>query len=200
MEPKLMSPAPVVSLEQDQRVYLRGLSWSDFEDLLRMRGERLPRVTYLEGTLELMSPSREHERLESLLGRLLEAYAEERELQLDAFGSWLVKEPGAEAGVEPDECYVLGGREVDVPDLAIEIVWTSGALDKLDVYRRLGVREVWFWRAGRLEVFVLEREGYRESPASDLLPGLDLGLLAGFLGAEDQTAAVRVFRRRLRGE
>lgn len=36
------------------------------------------RVTYLEGQLEIMSPSRSHEMLKKLIARLLEAYAEEK--------------------------------------------------------------------------------------------------------------------------
>ncbi len=44
------------------------------------------------------------------------------------------------------------GREA--PDLAIEVIWTSGGIDKLESYRGLGVGEVWFWREGRMEVFV----------------------------------------------
>ena len=43
-----------------------------------MRGESsATRVTYLEGELELMSPSFDHETLKKTLGRLIEAYAEE---------------------------------------------------------------------------------------------------------------------------
>jgi Uma2 family endonuclease len=48
------------------------------------------------------------------------------------------------------------------PDLAIEVIWTSGGLDKREIYRALGVREVWFWRKGRLTVHALRPAGYEE--------------------------------------
>ena len=66
-----------------------------------------------------------------------------------------------EAGCEADECYIFGPRPRDKarPDLAIEVVWTSGGLDKLEVYRRLEVGEVWFWKDGVIAVHVLDRDG-----------------------------------------
>ncbi|MEG4506483.1 Uma2 family endonuclease [Microcoleus sp. F6_B4] len=35
-----------------------------------------------------------------------------------------------------------------IPDLAIEVVFTSGGIDKLQLYKRLGIPEVWFWEDG----------------------------------------------------
>ena len=53
-------------------------------------------------------------------------------------------------GVEPDECYVFGDApDPERPDLAIEVVWTRGGIDKREIYRALGVRELWFWRRGQ---------------------------------------------------
>ena len=46
----------------DQRVRLHDISWEDYEALLAMRGESSAlRVTYLEGELEIMAPSLNHE-------------------------------------------------------------------------------------------------------------------------------------------
>jgi Uma2 family endonuclease len=55
-----------------------------------------------------------------------------------------------------DECYIVGpDQNKEVPDLALEVVWTSGGLDKLEIYRRLGVGEVWIWKDGRITVHAL---------------------------------------------
>src|SRR6185369_3053421 len=133
----------------------------------RLRGEKsVPRLAYLEGALELMSPSRDHERIKSYIGRLVEAYAYDRGIDLSPYGNWTLKSAPGEAGLEPDECYLIGDQGRDVPDLAIEVVWTSGGIDKLEIYRRLGINEVWFWREGRLEVHLLQPEGYVESERS----------------------------------
>lgn len=114
------------------------------------RGEgSVPRITYLDGWMQLMTPSRGHERVKSHVGALVEAFALERGIELGAYGSWTPKAEVKRAGVEPDECYILGlDQEKAVPDLAIEVTWTSGSLRKLEAYHRLGGREVWFWKDG----------------------------------------------------
>jgi Uma2 family endonuclease len=76
-----MSSAPILasqdrSLDPDQRVILGDIDWWQFEAFLAIRGDRAGvRVTYLEGELEIMSPSRTHEMLKTMIARLLEAYA-----------------------------------------------------------------------------------------------------------------------------
>jgi Uma2 family endonuclease len=189
-------PAPDV----DQRVYLRGVSWQAYEALLAWRGDRSGvRMTYLEGTLELMSPAREHETQKKTLARLLEAWAEETDTPLEGAGSWTVKDEEAERGAEPDECYVLGSFEGrTAPDIAIEVVWTSGGLDKLEVWRKLGAREVWFWMHGVLSFHVLRGRRYARSERSQILPKLDPALIIRCMGAPSQTEAVKELRRSLR--
>lgn len=85
------------------------------------------------------------------------------------------------------------------PDLAIEVVWTSGGIDKLDVYRGLGVREVWFWREGAIEVSVLDTDQYQRRERSVVLSELDLAELARYIDPENQTDSVRRYRQALRG-
>lgn len=67
--------APRAATDVDQRVDLHGLRWTDYEALLAMRGESArPRITYLAGTVELVRPSRPHERIKTTMARLLEAW------------------------------------------------------------------------------------------------------------------------------
>jgi Uma2 family endonuclease len=191
----------------DHFVYLQG-RWEDYERLLAMRGESsVPRMTYLEGLIELMSPSRYHEIDKTRFARLLEAWAEEAGVDLEGYGSWTLKKKRAKRGAEADECYTVNRRAVggrDRPDIAIEVIWTSGGIDKLEVYPKLGVREVWYYERGTLRFFALrgERgsEGYAEIPRSEFLPQLPLKLLlAGMQDAtQSQTAAVRALRHALR--
>jgi len=198
----LSSPSPgEVVKTADQRVILHGVPWSHYEVMLALRGDApLPRLTYLRGELELMSPSQDHERIKKLIARLLEVYALAKTLPLNGFGSWTLRDAPGERGAEPDECYVLGdARGRDRPDLAIEVVWTSGALDKLAVYAGLGVGEVWFWREGRIEVHVLRGGAYARVERSALLPALDVERLARFLTYDDQTQAAREYLAQLGG-
>lgn len=185
----------------DQRVILHGISWADYEAMLAMRGDSSGvRVTYLEGELELMTPSINHEEIKKRLARLLEAYAEVQGVDLEGFGSWTVRSEPKERGVEADECYVLGvpATEPEQPDIAIEVVWTSGGLDKLEVYRGLGVPEVWIWRNGALHFHLLIDDAYRVSPRSALLPDLDPALIGRCMEAVGQTRAVAALRESLR--
>ena len=103
-----------------------------------------------------------------------------------------------ERGLEPDECYVVGGHRAEVPDLAIEVIWTPGGIDKLEVYHGLGVREVWLWRKRKIEVLGLKSKAYERMPGSVLFPDLDVQRLARLATAADQTAAIRQFRASLR--
>lgn len=181
--------------DRDQRVILHGVSWAQYEMLLDIRGEAsTPRMTYLEGELELMSPSRSHEGIKKCIARLLEVYAEQRGLALNGFGAWTVRLEAQGRGLEPDECYTLGAAREDRPDLAIEVVWTSGGIGKLEVYRGLGIPEVWQWQAQRLQMFGLRGDAYVRLTRSDLLPELDVDQLLSFVDLEDQTGAARRYR------
>jgi Uma2 family endonuclease len=185
----------------DQRVYLHDIDWQGYEALLAMRGDQCgTRVTYLDGELELMAPSINHELFKTLLARLLETYADECGIELNGYGSWTVKNAKKERGFEADECYVVGFRDglPDIPDIAIEVVWTSGGIDKLEVYRGLGIPEVWFWKKGALQFFLLRDNAYQAAARSRLLPDLDPALIARFMNESSQTQAVRAFRAALR--
>ena len=197
----LKTPAGDWAATADQRVVAYGVPWSHYEVQLALRGEKaVPRIAYLEGALELMSPSREHERIKEYLGDLIKAYASERGIELSGYGSWTLKSAPRESGLEPDACYIVGDdpESKPLPDLAIEVVLTSGGLDKLEVYRRLGIGEVWFWQAGRIDVHVLREGRYAQTEQSALFPGLDLELVRSLLDQPTPSRAVRVLRERLR--
>lgn len=166
-----------------------------------MRGDRpVPRLAYSEGKLELMSPSRFHESIKSVIGRLVEAWCVEHGMDVTPYGSWTLENATAERALEPDECYVFGDVvEPDRPDLAIEVVWTSGRLDKLDIYRALRVREVWIWKGGHIHVHCLREGAYAQTTESEVLPGLDLALLARFVEVRPMTRALREYREAIRG-
>ena len=163
-------PAPP-SEDADQRVILYGVSWERYEALLTLLGDDFSgvRVTYLEGALELMSPSRSHESIKTTVARLLYAYADVMGIELEAYGSTTFRKRAKERGAEPDECYTVGVMD-EIPDIAFEVVWTSGGLDKLTVYRGLGVPEVWLWKAGTITLHRLGPDGYEDAHAESLPP------------------------------
>jgi Uma2 family endonuclease len=87
----------------------------------------------------------------------------------------------------------------EIPQIALEVVVSSGLVDKLDVYSGLGVPEVWVFERGALTVYLLTEEGYRAHPSSEVLPALDITQLASFVRIDVmQSAAVREYRAALR--
>jgi Uma2 family endonuclease len=187
--------------DRDQVIVMTGVPWSSYDALVRARGERpQPRLAYLDGTLEIMTTGLPHGLDDSLLSRLVEAYAEEAGLELNAGRNTTFRKKAKKAGLEPDECYWIG-RITEVPALAIEIVHASGGIDKLEIYRRLGVGEVWFWIESRLELFVLGPDGFHARARSTVLRGIDLGELERLCDPANhdrQTTTVRAYRRSLR--
>jgi len=195
------TPAAAVAAppEIDQRIIFHDVTWTEFEVMLAVRGDRAGiRMTYLEGELELMSPSVNHEGVKKVIARLLEIYALETGIPLNGLGSWTLKNPRRARALEPDECYSVGTGLPTRPDLAIEVIWTSGGIDKLEIYRGLDVGEVWLWRGGAIEVYVLAGEQYERRQRSVVFPGLYLVELVRHIDAENQTDAVRRYRDVLR--
>jgi Uma2 family endonuclease len=193
------SPA---SFEEDQHVVLRAMSWQDFEALLAIRGERSGvRMYYLDGEIEIVSPTKIHEGRKKTLARLLEIWAMESDVALNGFGSWTLKNELRETGAEPDECYIIGdSTDKDVPDLVIEVEWSRATgLSKQEIYRRLGVRELWTLKGdGRLIIRMLEKGEWAEHARSKLFPKLDITWLRSFLDMSPQSKAVRALRDSLR--
>ena len=198
--------APPLS-DEDQVVVLEGATWADYQRLLAIRGERsVPRLTYLEGRLEIMSPSRFHEKTASRVGHLVEAYCMHAGIEFEALGSWTLEQKEAERGAEPDECYLFRAAALEedpaAPQLAIEVEWSRRAVSKLDVYRKLHVPEVWIWhrRTRRISAHVLRGDAYEDAPQSEVLPDIDLEQLASFLDQRTASAAIRAYRAALAGE
>lgn len=177
----------------------RFLTWTDWEGYLRCRealDETGVRITYDRGRMELMSPSPQHEQGKSDLGCILEAWMQEAGVDFSTGGSPTMRQEAAERGLEPDECYYLGenagrrlgppaeGLNLFPPDLVLEVEVSRGAIDRLDLFRTMGVREVWRYDYGkhRLHVHVLQAGGtYSEEAGSRLLPDLPVQALPGFI-------------------
>lgn len=111
------------------------------------------------------------------------------------YGSTTFKREATERGAEPDECYLVGKKLSDYPEIVLEVIHTSPLLDKLEVYRSFGVAEVWVFRDGAFTLHALDVATgiYEVRPRSALVPGLDLTMVARYVLREDTPQALREF-------
>jgi Uma2 family endonuclease len=189
--------SPVATVEQ--RMVLHGVSWKDYMILREALDIPGLRMTYCEGTLELMSPSIVHELHKKTIARLIELYAFLRDLPLIGYGSATFRREAKQRGAEPDECYCVGRQiaEGQFPDIVLEVIHTSPLLDKLDVYRGLAIAEVWLFQEDAFALHRLVGESYERIERSGFLPELDFTLLARLAVRPDQDEALRELRRLL---
>ena len=68
-------------------IHLSGISWQTYETLRSELSERRLRLTYNRGTLEIITPSPEHELSKTVMGRFVETLAEESDIQIYPLGS-----------------------------------------------------------------------------------------------------------------
>jgi len=199
LDPQLSQPEP------ESHVVLHNISWERYEALLTILGDDQPglRLNYLKGELEIWMPGREHEKLKRMIARLLEIYALETDIDLYSCGSATFRKAAAQRGLEPDESYCIGSDK-DYPDLAIEIVMrqvaaganTTRLLDRLEIYKGLGIPEIWIWKNGQLTIQQLNSEGteYRSTERSQFFPDLDLAHLTHFINPVAEPPMIRAFR------
>ncbi len=184
--------------DSEQKSIITGVSWKDYEQLLNyLRDSLRYRITYLDGTLEIMSPSRNHEFSKKNIARLLEAYLNQAEIDYWGLGSTTFRKQNQKSGKEPDECYCIG-TEKQFPDIAIEVIVSSGGVDNLEVYKRLEIKEIWFWQNDCLTIYYLNPKGeYQQQNKSVILPELDINLLASYVTASNPRIAVKEFLSRI---
>jgi Uma2 family endonuclease len=178
----------------EQRLLMPGTyNWEEFEALEALLAESPGlRITYLDGLIELMTLGEPHELIKKSLAILLEAYFTAIEIEFIPVGSATRRGKAKGTSFEPDESYYLGTKKEN-PDLAIEVILTSGNLKKLEKYRRFQIPEVWLWEKEQLQVYYLGADGYELLERSQLLPNLDLDLLVRCIQMPSRLEAMKTF-------
>jgi Uma2 family endonuclease len=181
-------------VEEEQHFYRHGITWKKFQTIQKAF-ENIPgvRLFYCQGVLEIVSISKPHELIASLMGLLLGQYFLEQGIEFFPSGSYSQIIPGTvEYQADLSYCFVT---DKDRADLCIEIVITSGSPIKLKKYKLMQVPEVWFWEDGTLEIYCLRQEEYEKVNNSELLPKLDLSLLNRCLLLSSPLEAIKEFRK-----
>lgn len=178
-----------------QHLVHHGRTWEQFK-LIQQGFEDSPgvRLSYYNGTIEILMPGEEHEFFKTTIGFLIELFLAERGIEFIPAGS-MTQERRGTASAQAGESYWIGTKKA-VPDLSIEIIFTSGSVKKLETYQALGVPEVWFWEQdGIFTLYHLRSSSYERIDRSELptLIDLEIDLLARCV-LMAQTSRVEAFR------
>lgn len=162
---------------EDQTLSLTGMIWDDYEKITQL--EFNYRVSYFDGVITIVSPSLNHEKIAEIINGLVKAYCRKYNLLYFPMGSATLKNPFT-VGKEPDHSFSFK-VEKNLPDLAIEVVFSSGSVGDLQKYKYLGVSEVWFWQNEEIRFYQLVDSQYIEIEVSSCLHKLSSKFLIGFV-------------------
>jgi Uma2 family endonuclease len=188
---------------------LHEISWEEYEEILDALGEAKGlRVSYDQGTLQIMTLSTRHEKYARLIDNLVSLFSITRRIKVLCYGSATMKKEHKLKGAEPDSCFYvqnaeLVGRKRDIdfsidppPDLVVEVDLEHDSLSKFPLYAALGVNEIWRFDGQFLTMYHLTQGQYVAAPASQALPELSSGTLTEFLSRshhEDQYEVLLAF-------
>src|SRR2546427_3289681 len=176
------TPPQEKTARRTQRVALYGISWQTYTRILAELGDqRASRLAYAQGVLEITMPSDRHETYKKLLERMIETLTEELNLPAKSFGATTLNRADLEHGAEPDSCYYIqhvhqiAGRQVDLatdppPDLILEIDISSPSSRRIDIYKQLGVPELWCYSGGSVQIYQLHNGEYMPCDLSPSFP------------------------------
>ncbi|MBI3046972.1 MAG: Uma2 family endonuclease [Acidobacteria bacterium] len=190
-----------------------GVSWDEYEALLaELEDNSHFRLTYDEGSLEIVSPSTKHEWWNRFIADVARVLATELGTELEGYGHSTIKKKSLQKGAEPDSCFyvqnaarVIGKQVVDLaidpPDIVVEVDVSHSSTRKLAFYAQLGVPEVWRYDGRRAVFYRLGRGQYVEIPSSLAFAGFAAATLTALLSriaSESQQRVLNDLRRTLR--
>ena len=198
----------------EHRTLLHNVSWETYQSLRAANPSGHLRMTYDNGELEIMSPSRKHERISYLIGRMIDEWTLLADIDVAAGRNTTFSREDLLKGLEPDNCYWITNElvmrdkeEVDLkidppPDLALEVDVTRSSIAKLPIYRSLGVPEVWRWRHETLAILRMDDAGeYQQQDSSTELPSFPFKVAIEVLTDREgnsDTTLIRQFVRRIK--
>jgi Uma2 family endonuclease len=192
----------------EQMLVLHGIGWDQYETVLKAFPEQGGlHITYLDGRLTFVSPTRRHDWYEDSLGMVVKAVASGLGIEWEPSGHATYRRGDLDAGVEGDQTFYFGDNaatmrgpvNVDLasqppPDIAIEVEVTHRSDDSVEVWRRLRVPEVWRLdvRRGTLVFMALQSDGcYMPIESSRALPALEPGDVLAQLQLAQQIGSSR---------
>ena len=175
-------------------VTFHDVSWEEYERLIEELGEAAGlRVSYNEGTLEIMTLSNEHESYATFINLLIGHLSFRLRMNIRFFGSATMRTKKKQKANEPDACFyvqsasAIGNRiQIDYavdppPDLVLEVEIHHDSRAKFSIYAALGVPEIWRYDGDELTIHHLQEDRYVEVETSLALPMLSGSVLTDLL-------------------
>ena len=200
----------------DSVLIQHGVGWDDYEELLEAVGEASGlRISYDEGTLQVMTLSQKHEKYSTLIERMIDRLSSFMRVKVLFYGSTTMRKRKKQKGVEPDACFYVQNaelvgtkEEIDFnndppPDVVVEIDIHHESISKFPIYAGLGVPEFWRYDGATLTIYHLKEEEYVAAGASLALPLLTGAVLTEFLARspkEDQYDILLAFEAWLKAQ
>ena len=193
-----MTAATIAPSKKESPLLFEGLTWREFKAVEQLLDRPGYRLSFLDGILEIkLMPGEPHETVKKRIAGLLELYLLMAGFDFTPTGSMTLESETGKVKREADESYKLA-PDRRLPDLAIEIVFSSGGINKLEAYKRLKIPELWFWEDGLLEVYHLRGEGntlqYEKISNSEEVKGIDLDLLGCCINMVNHVDAIKTFQ------
>jgi Uma2 family endonuclease len=193
-----VQPQPI-RLTDSTVMLFSNLTWREFRVVEQLLDRSGYRFSFLDGVLEILKmPGELHETMKKRISGLLELYLLLAGFEFSPTGSMTLESEPDQAKREPDESYRLK-PDSKRPDLLLEVVVTSGGLNKLELYKRFKISEVWFWEDGVLDLYHLRQEGetlsYEKITQSEEVPGIDLELLKQCVLMNSHVDALKVWQK-----
>jgi Uma2 family endonuclease len=209
-------PELATQLPPDSTLVLRGVSWEDYEELLEAVGEaRGLRISYDQGTLQIMTLGTEHENIADLIQDLVRLLSLRLQIKVLSFGSATMKKRGKRKGLESDGCFYVQtaaaiGKKLRLdfesdppPDIALEVDLHHESLSKFPIYVAISIPEIWRYDGQSLIIYHLQGGQYLPAETSLALPMLTSKTLTDFLARsqyEDQYDILLAFDKWLKDQ
>jgi Uma2 family endonuclease len=213
--PISIPPTPVPTKPRRRKpgraVRIPNVPWEMYEELLDVFAEKpIIRMAYDNEELEIMVPSLDHDFSDRILAAFIPILTEECGLPLRPGGSTTLKLKKSLKGIEGDDIFwianaakLAGVKDLNLtihppPDLALEVDVSRSSMNRLKIYAKLGVPEVWRLDGDELTFYVLTGKKYQAVARSQTFPILAPGDVIPFLkqarDAGDQQPVYRAFR------
>ncbi|OLP16392.1 hypothetical protein BST81_21635 [Leptolyngbya sp. 'hensonii'] len=178
----IATPISQIKLAPGSAISILGLTWKTYEALLQELGnDRLTRLAYDQGMLEIRMPGELHEIINRLLAKIITMLAMELGMEANDFGSTTLNRESLDRGIEPDSCFYIQnaepgqgletkGTESLAPDLVLEVDIANSSANKLAIYKAIGVPEIWLFSRNGLKIWVLQTGQYLEADRSRSFP------------------------------